>query len=154
MEEVTNNLCEKRLKTTKNNKSKLWTMNDLDEVIKFLEKDKSRDALGQAHEIFRNEAAGSDLKLAILKMMSLIKRQSKYPETLEQYNITTLYKNKGSRKDFLYYRGIFRVIVFRSILDRLMYNDSYPVIDQHLTDGKVGARKQRNIRDNIFVLVR
>ena len=33
-----------------------------------------------------------------------------------------------------------------------MYDDSYPVIDQYLTDVNVGARKQRNIRDNIFVL--
>ena len=45
------------------------------------------------------------------------------------------------------YRGIFRVTVFRSILDKLIYN-----IDHNLTDSNVGARKNRNIRDNIFVL--
>ena len=33
-----------------------------------------------------------------------------------------------------------------------MYNDSYHIIDENLTDRKVGARKYRNIRDNIFVL--
>ena len=47
---------------------------------------------------------------------------------------------------------MFRVTVFRSILDRLIYNDSYHIVDEHLTDGNVGARKYRNIRDNIFVL--
>ena len=54
--------------------------------------------------------------------------------------------------DFNNYRGVFRVTVFRSILDRLIYNDNYHIIDDHLTDGNVGARKYRNIRDNIFVL--
>ena len=38
------------------------------------------------------------------------------------------------------------------MLDRLIYNDCYLVIDDNLTDGNVGARKTRNIRDNIFVL--
>jgi hypothetical protein len=63
-----------------------------------------------------------------------------------------LYKNKGSRKDIENYRGIFRVTIFRSILDKLIYNDEHPEIDQHLTDSNVGARKSRNIRDNIFVI--
>ena len=35
---------------------------------------------------------------------------------------------------------------------RLMYNDSYYTIDSNLTDGNVGARKNRSVRDNIFVL--
>ena len=112
MEKITNNLCEIRLKAAKTNQSKQWTMEDLEEVLKALEKDKSRDALGHANEIFRKEVAGSDFKLAILKLMNLIKTQSKYPEALEKYNITTIYKHKGSRKDFQFYRGIFRVTVF------------------------------------------
>ena len=33
-----------------------------------------------------------------------------------------------------------------------MYNSCYTVVDDNLTDGNVGARKGRNIRDNIFVL--
>ena len=33
-----------------------------------------------------------------------------------------------------------------------MYNDEYSTIDENLTDSNVGARKERNIRDNIFVL--
>ena len=49
-------------------------------------------------------------------------------------------------------RGIFRIQVFRAILDILIYVDEYPNLDQNLTDCNVGARKGRNIRDNIFVL--
>ena len=42
--------------------------------------------------------------------------------------------------------------MFRSILDKLIYNDEYKKIVDSLTDSNVGARKQRNIRDNIFVM--
>ena len=47
---------------------------------------------------------------------------------------------------------MFRTTVLRSILDRLIYKDSYYIVDKNLTDHNVGARKNRNIRDNIFVL--
>ena len=59
---------------------------------------------------------------------------------------------KGNKSDFNSYRGIFRVPIFRTILDRLIYNDQYEVIDEALSDSNVGARKNRNVRDNIFVL--
>ena len=42
--------------------------------------------------------------------------------------------------------------IIRTILDRLIYNDQYEVIDQALSDSNVGARKKRNVRDNIFIL--
>ena len=61
-------------------------------------------------------------------------------------------EKKGSRNNFDSYRGIFRVNVFRSILDRLIYNDEYDTVESSLTDSNVGARQGRNIRDNIFVM--
>ena len=42
--------------------------------------------------------------------------------------------------------------MLRSILDRLIYNNVYTVIDSNLTDANVGARKEQNICDNSFVL--
>jgi hypothetical protein len=125
-------------------------MDDLNMAIKDLDNGKSRDASGYANELLKDEVAGTDLKLATLRFMNHIKK--KFPELLQSCNITSLYKNKGSRKDFMNYRGVFRVSLFRSILDRLLYNDLYTIIDSTLTDGNVGARKGRNIRDNIFIL--
>ena len=84
--------------------------------------------------------------------MNLMKENQKYPEALEPCNITSIYKHKGTHKDMNNYRGVFRVSVLRSILDRLIYNDSYSIVDDHISDQNVGARKCRNIRDNIFVL--
>ena len=44
------------------------------------------------------------------------------------------------------------MLIFRSILEKLIYNDEYHTIDSNLTDSNVGARKSRNIRDNLFVV--
>ena len=33
-----------------------------------------------------------------------------------------------------------------------MYNSDYSEIDKNITDGNVGGRKKRNIRDNLFVM--
>ena len=84
--------------------------------------------------------------------MNRIKFQQLFPEVLEYCDISSIWKRKKSRNDFENYRGIFRVTIFRSILDRLIYNDEYATIDSNLSDSNVGARKGRNIRDNIFVL--
>ena len=132
------------------NKTEPWTRHDLDQVIKDLDKDKSRDAIGHANELLK--CAGSDLKLAVLKLMNHMKSKHELPEVLQSCNITSLYKHKGSHKDFNNYRGVFRVTALQSVLDRLIYNDLYSTIDEQLTDGNVRAQKNRNIRDNLFVL--
>ena len=42
--------------------------------------------------------------------------------------------------------------MLKSILDRLIYNDEYRNIYNNLTECNVGARKGRNIKDNIFII--
>ena len=37
-------------------------------------------------------------------------------------------------------------------MDKLIYNDEFNNIDEHLSDSNVGARRNRNIRDKIFVI--
>ena len=49
-------------------------------------------------------------------------------------------------------RGVFNVMTVRSIVDNLIYNDSYDLIDSSMSDSNVGGRKNRNIRDNLFVV--
>ena len=145
-------LCEKRLEEAKARKTSPWSMKDLETVLRHLKKNKSKDPNGYANELFSKDVIGDDLKVATLILMNRIKDEQKYPEILEVCDITPIFKIKGSRNDFSNYRGIFRVSIFRSILDRLIYNDEYQVIDSNLTDSNVGARKGRNIRDNVFVI--
>ena len=77
LEKDTNDLCEINLNLAKNNKTEPWTMTDLDDALKDLENGKSRDANGFANEIFK--IAGEDLRIAVLKLMNMMKeRQMKY----------------------------------------------------------------------------
>ena len=144
-------LAEHRLELAKANKSPPWTMTDLEKVLSYLKNNKSRDPSGNVNEIFKNNVAGADLKLAILLLMNHIQNKHEYPEIIRLCNITAIFK-KGKRNDFNNYCGIFRVVIFKIILDRLIYNDIYPTIDSNLTDANVGSRKGRNVRDNLVVL--
>ena len=145
-------LCATRLKTAKHNKTPAWTEEDLLIVLKGLKNKKSRDPNAFANEIFDPSVAGKDLIEAILALMNRIKQDQVYPKCMQLCTISSLYKQKGPVNDFNSYRGIFRVQALRNILERLIYNDEYELIDSNLTDCNVGARKGRNIRDNIFVL--
>ena len=53
LEDDTNKLCEMRLKVAKENRSDPWTISDLEEALKQLDDNKSRDAEGFANEIFK-----------------------------------------------------------------------------------------------------
>ena len=152
MKESKEKLAERVMEAARNNKTNPWDMIDLEIVLKNLKNNKSRDPNGLVNELFKEEAAGDDLKVATLRLMNRIKEEQKYPKCLESCNISSIWKLKGPQNQFSSYRGIFRVSIFRAILDRLIYNDEYDTIDGNLTDSNVGARKLRNIRDNIFVI--
>ena len=105
-------LCKLRLNIARKNKTEPWTLEQLDVVLKYLKKNKSRDPLDLANELFQPNVAGHDLKVAVLKLVNKIKEDQVYPEALEVCNISSIYKNKGSRNSFDNYRGIFRVPIF------------------------------------------
>ena len=118
------NLCDRRLKEAQENVTPEWTFKELDVVLKQLKNNKAKDPLDWPNELFKPENIGNDLKLAVLKLMNQIKQQQQVPGPLKYCNITSIYKNKGSRKDFENYRGIFRVVTLRNILDKLIYRVS------------------------------
>ena len=145
-------LCMLRLNLAKKNKTPPWTRKDVINVLKNLPKGKSKDPYGLPNEIFRPEVAGDDLILAIVKLMNRIKDEQKIPDCFNLCNVTNIYKNKGARNSYDSYRGVFRTLVLRNILDRMIYNDMYETVDNALTDCNVGSRKRSNIRDNLFVI--
>ena len=129
-----------------------WTLNDLNVVLKKLKNNKSRDPSGLINEIFKPGVIGQDLKLGMLKLFNKIKSEQKLPSQLQLANITTIYKQKGSRRDMENDRGIFVVSILRMILESLIYNDKYACIDSNMTGSNIGARKERNIRDHLFIV--
>ena len=145
-------LCRTRLEQCSQNKTKEWTISDVTAVLKSLKPGKSKDAHDLPNEIFKPSVAGENLILAVTKLMNRIKNELSYPNLLEVCNVTNLYKRKGDRRSFNSYRGIFRAPVLSNILDKLLHHDEYEKIDENLTDGNVGSRKRRNVRDNLFVI--
>ena len=66
--------------------------------------------------------------------------------------ITSIWKKKGSQTELDNDRGIFNVMKNRSILDKLIYNKIYSIVDNTMSSSSIGARKNCNIRDHIFVI--
>ena len=71
---------------------------------------------------------------------------------MKKMSITSFHKNKGSKNDLSNDRGVFNLVKVRSLLDKLIYNDIYPVVDAALSQSNIGGRRGRNIRDHLFVL--
>jgi hypothetical protein len=74
------------------------------------------------------------------------------PIFLQLTNISSIFQNRGSRMELDNDRGVFNVMTVRSIIDNLIYNDFYDEIDSSMSDSNVGGRKNRNIRDNLFIV--
>ena len=145
-------LWDLRLKELEAVKSKLWTIEDLDRVLKSLKTNKTRDPQGLINELFKPGTLGVDLKIGMLNMFNTIKKEQKIPRFMQEANITTIYKKKGSRQDLNNDRGIFVVSCLRMIFDSLIYQEKYPLIDKEMSNSNIGARKNRNIRDHLFVV--
>ena len=118
----------------------MCTESDLDRVLKTLKKNKSCDPHGLINKLFKPGTIVSDLKDSLISLLNGIKVNCQFPEFVQWANITSLYKGKGEKLDLDNERGIFIVIVFRSIIMRLIYNDKYSVIDSNMSDSNVGAR--------------
>ena len=151
LEDRKNDIFEMQLKIASQASSSPWKLNDLDEALKNLKNNKSRDHAGYANEIFKSGVIGGDLKLSLLKLFNKIKCSGEIPKFMKFANITTIPK-KGSLTNLENERGIFRVDVIRSILMRLIYNNKYSVIDKNMSDCQMGSRKKKGCRNNLFII--
>ena len=150
LNELKHYLFEKRIEVAQKRISRDWTIKDLDKVLKSLKNDKAKDAHGHVYELFKY--GGKDLKYSLLVLFNLIKKKQVYPSILQPSNISSFYKKKGDKSDLNNDRGVFNVVKVRSILDKLIYNDIYEKVDNSMSCSNIGARKQRNIRDHLFVI--
>ena len=139
------------LKICKTNRSKPWTLQDLEKTLSGLKKNKCRDPKGLINELFSTEVAGRDLKQSMLMLFNRIKECDQVPEFMKIADITALYKGKGSKNDLKNERGIFIVSTYRSILMKLLMTDKQETIEEHMSSSQVGGRKDMNIRNHIWV---
>ena len=129
-----------------------WNSDGLEKSLKLksMKNNKARDAHGHIYEIFK--FVGNYLKDSLLKMLNNIKKKQIYPDISKPSNITPLYKKKGEKSDLYNVRGVFDVVKVRSILNRMVHNDKYSIIDENMSSSNIGGRKKRNIRDHLFVI--
>jgi len=143
------NLFEMRLKLASSIKSKDWTLENLDKVLKHLKNNKARDPNGLVNELFKQGVAGKDLKNSLLILFNKIKQENKIPDYLKLADVATIYKGKGNKTDLKNERGIFLVTVFRSILMKLIYQDTYEILDKNISDAQIGGRKGKSVRNHL-----
>ena len=131
-------LWERRFELLKLKKSQDWSISDVDKVLKRMKNNKSRDPHGFINEIFKPGVGGSNLRLGILHLANGVKDNFHFPGYMQWANITTIFKNSGSRLSLDNDRGIFVLSVLKKIIDLLIYNDKYDAIDSNMSDSNIG----------------
>ena len=139
-----------RYELAKGDVTENWTGGELEKSLKSLKNNKARDAHGLVYELFKY--GGKDLKFSLLAFFNKVKMSQTYPTILQDSNITSFWKKKGDRSNIENDRGIFNVTKIRSILDKMVYNDIYDEVDGSMSSSNIGARRNRNIRDHLFVV--
>ena len=92
------------------------------------------------------------MKDALLAFVNGLKVNLKVPLFMNYADITSIMKQKNSKEDMSNQRGIFGIMIFKKLLDYLIYNDYYNVIDNNMTDSNIGGRKKRMAQDHLFII--
>ena len=108
--------------------------------------------MGLINEIFKPGIIGQDLFSALKALINETKAELLIPIFMRLANITSIYKSKRSKLSLESDRGIFVLTVVRMIMDRLMYNDLYPEIEEKMSNSNIGALKNKNVRNHLFIV--
>ena len=84
--------------------------------------------------------------------MNKIKEELDQPSFMEDANIVSLYKGKGSRSDVENARGIFILSILRTIKDKFIHEDTKEILNENMSDSQVGCRKNKGIRNHLFLV--
>ena len=141
-----------RILELKNLKTLPWTKDELKKALFSLKRNKIADHNGMINEIFKTDCAGEDLENALLSLFNGIKDTFHFPEYIKKENISTIFKNKGSRLNLDNDRGIFILTALKKILDNLIYIDKFEDIDKNMSDSNIGARKGKNVKNHLFII--
>ena len=118
-------LWNRRFQNLKTKISQPWSLKDLEKVKKSLKNNRLRHPNGMINESFKPDICDLDLKAGVLNLMNYVKTSFRIPQFMQLADITSIYKNKGSRQDLNSDRVIFVLSVLRKVFDKLMYKDKY-----------------------------
>ena len=103
-------------------------------MLKQLKKNKSADSQNLIYELFRPEIIGKDLFSSLLLLCNSVKSELLIPDFITYTDITSIYKSKGEKCDLDNDRGIFGVSKVRSIIEKLVFQDQYEIVDENMSD--------------------
>ena len=89
---------------------------------------------------------------SFMSLLNQTKFSNQLPEVMKLANITSIWKKKNSRLDLANDRGIFVLTVVRMMMDRMLYNEYYPSLEENMSPSNIGAMKKKNIRNHLFIL--
>ena len=79
-------------------------------VLKSLKTKKTMDPVGLINELFKPPVAGRDVINSLLILSNKVRDEIEIPEFLELTDISSIYKNTGSKNDLNNDRGIFNLV--------------------------------------------
>ena len=136
------------MEKTANNGPK-FTMEELIAVIKDLRRGKTPGYDGINAEFLLE--AGDGILKPLLQIFNVIRVSKVIPKQWNNVLISLIYKNKGSKKELVNYRGIFLTVivskVFESLIKKRM-SSNLKKVDLH----QAGSRTNRSPADNTFLL--
>ena len=114
-----------------------------------LKKKKANGRDGIPAEIYLTE--NENLDRLVLHILNSIKHTQEIPQQWTNVLITTLYKNKGSKKHLINYRGIFLKQVLSKVFERLNMNRIEENV-QNIDKTQAGSRTNRGPAEQTFLL--
>ena len=153
LEKLKTKLTKKRLRLARLRKSPKWSLKIMEKAIQSMKTNKCRDPEGLISEILKPGVAGEDFKMSLLSLMNKTKELLEIPSMMKNVNIALIPKTgKKKLQNIENHRGIFLIHKYRSLIMRMILNDKYEIIDKFMSDSNVGGRKERGIRDHLFVV--
>ena len=153
LEKAKTKLTKLRLKIATRRKSNPWEMQEMQKAIQSMKNNKCRDAYGLVNEILKPGVAGKGFLMSLLSLLNKTKELIEIPHVMKNVNIALIPKpGKRNLKDISNHRGIFLIPKYRSLIMRMLLNDEYNMIDAYMSDSNVGGRKDRSIRDHLFIV--
>ena len=126
-----------------------FSIEELKKALKKLKEGKSPGHDGLPPEVLIN--AGNGVCEALLSVLNIVKRTRVIPEQWNWVKITPIYKNRGSRKELVNYRGIFLTLIVTKVFEHLL-KERMTVYLVKVNLHQAGARPKRSPCDNLFLL--
>ena len=145
-EEITNALCELYVSAAKTVGTPDFTTEEVSKVIATL---KDKKAAEIPNEIYKH--AGTGLITEITRVLNWIKNNVNTPKQWNKVLIATLFKNKGSKKNLVNFRGVFLTASLSKLFEKLV-KLRHDTTFESVRSNQNGATSGKSPADNVFLV--